>query len=464
MYGSKKICKYGTFFPTALPVVVCVVCLLSAIACKTGTKAPDPTATFTKIYEKFDTGAYVPQDILQTSGGYLILGKSGISPYFLRLDDKGDFLYDDECRLENYVAPMTGLVKLKDSYYFTATRREVSPDNFGKLEFYLDLLRIDFDDGAKEFSIFKFPVSFLYSLFDDRQFKRKYISTDVRKRIIRPLHLSAIGDGEMLLLANVGDDGDILLFQLDEQGNSIAAEINYYTDVPCLTTYPPSGSLFHITGSMAGRSAYFFHTYNYFYAGSGQYIPNCNGGGCFGLYIHTGGGEHIFCLGKNVLALEMDDSKAQLNGMYWDGLKMSGAYLEDEILNFFVNSGPSASGVLQNGSPKPELNHLLPVFVQSLEFSASGGMFLNSPEKRKITFFAGSSKSNKIILYAYENDQGTFLGTKKFGDVRYYETCGLIGTADGGLAILGTTYVLDRFTRICLIKLSVDELTEYFDL
>jgi hypothetical protein len=39
-----------------------------------------------------------------------------------------------------------------------------------------------------------------------------------------------------------------------------------------------------------------------------------------------------------------------------------------------------------------------------------------------------------------------------------FEIAQIISTADGGLAVCGTTYLAGRFPRICIIKLDKDQL------
>ncbi|NIM11624.1 MAG: hypothetical protein GTO45_05975, partial [Candidatus Aminicenantes bacterium] len=59
---------------------------------------------------------------------------------------------------------------------------------------------------------------------------------------------------------------------------------------------------------------------------------------------------------------------------------------------------------------------------------------------------------------------GSYLAVKYLGDIHIYEAAGLIDTEDGGLAILGTTYVTGLLGRICLFKLSKAELEAFVGL
>ena len=80
--------------------------------------------------------------------------------------------------------------------------------------------------------------------------------------------------------------------------------------------------------------------------------------------------------------------------------------------------------------------------------------------QRRVVFFTGSAKSNRIVLYAFDYWTGEYINKKYFGHTHVYEASGLIGTRDNGLAILGTTYAAGRLGRICLFKLSKSELQD----
>jgi hypothetical protein len=79
---------------------------------------------------------------------------------------------------------------------------------------------------------------------------------------------------------------------------------------------------------------------------------------------------------------------------------------------------------------------------------------------QKVVIYATSTKAGEILLYAYDAAAGTLLGTYHLGHINPYAAIDFTTTADGGLAILGNTFVNGRFSRITLVKLSALQLDE----
>jgi len=57
-------------------------------------------------------------------------------------------------------------------------------------------------------------------------------------------------------------------------------------------------------------------------------------------------------------------------------------------------------------------------------------------------------------LYGYNKTSGEFLGSKYIGFSNPFEIAGMTTTADGGLAVCGTTYVAGAFREFVLFKFS----------
>jgi hypothetical protein len=72
--------------------------------------------------------------------------------------------------------------------------------------------------------------------------------------------------------------------------------------------------------------------------------------------------------------------------------------------------------------------------------------------------FASDTKSKQIGLFFYNESTGTFLSSRYLGFSNPFEVASLSATSDGGLIVCGTTYLAGRFPRICLIKISKEEL------
>src|SRR5690606_17845561 len=77
---------------------------------------------------------------------------------------------------------------------------------------------------------------------------------------------------------------------------------------------------------------------------------------------------------------------------------------------------------------------------------------------RKLLIFASNTRSKQIGLFFYDESTGAFISSKHLGFSNPFEVASLIQTEDGGLAVCGTTWLAGRFPRICLFKISADEI------
>lgn len=76
---------------------------------------------------------------------------------------------------------------------------------------------------------------------------------------------------------------------------------------------------------------------------------------------------------------------------------------------------------------------------------------------KNVIVYAGDTKGQQIVLLFYDESTGALLSRKYLGFQNPYEVAGLTATQDGGMAIAGTTSVAGRFSRICIFKLSADD-------
>jgi len=77
---------------------------------------------------------------------------------------------------------------------------------------------------------------------------------------------------------------------------------------------------------------------------------------------------------------------------------------------------------------------------------------------RKILLYASDTKSKQIGLFFYDEITGEFISSRYLGFSNPFEIAALIQTEDEGLAVCGTTFLAGRFPRICLFKISKEEL------
>jgi hypothetical protein len=75
-----------------------------------------------------------------------------------------------------------------------------------------------------------------------------------------------------------------------------------------------------------------------------------------------------------------------------------------------------------------------------------------------VIVFASTTKNSQIMLSIYAANDGTWLGTDYLGYSTPYRFISLSPTFDNGLALLGATAVAGRFERICMFKLSEENL------
>ncbi len=77
-----------------------------------------------------------------------------------------------------------------------------------------------------------------------------------------------------------------------------------------------------------------------------------------------------------------------------------------------------------------------------------------------LVVYGTQAKNNKLLLYAYDQEQGTLKATTHIGQSNPYEMGDFQFTSDGGMILLAKTYVADRFPRLALFKLSKQEVEE----
>ena len=78
--------------------------------------------------------------------------------------------------------------------------------------------------------------------------------------------------------------------------------------------------------------------------------------------------------------------------------------------------------------------------------------------EKNALIYASTTLSKQIGLFFYDELTGKFMSSRYLGYSNPFEASDLIQTSDGGLAVCGTTYLAGRFPRICIFKLSKEEL------
>jgi len=113
-------------------------------------------------------------------------------------------------------------------------------------------------------------------------------------------------------------------------------------------------------------------------------------------------------------------------------------------------------------------NETIPVAGDTMEFgfnlpelvpNAKVKIHRATIDTKNFIVYASDTKTKQIGLFFYDELTGEFLNSRYLGFSNPFEIANLITTTDGGLAVCGTTYLAGRFPRICIFKLSKDEVT-----
>ncbi|HEY9005341.1 hypothetical protein [Ohtaekwangia sp.] len=76
---------------------------------------------------------------------------------------------------------------------------------------------------------------------------------------------------------------------------------------------------------------------------------------------------------------------------------------------------------------------------------------------KNVLIYGADTQTRQIGLYFYNEADGAFIGSRYLGFSNPFQIGSLIATEDGGVAVCGITYLAGRFPRICIFKLSKEE-------
>lgn len=375
---------------------------------------PDPAAdkaSFTRIYDnsKFNT-TYFPIDIKQTpDGGYLILGGRSVEGsdfsgiYLLKVDAFGGFESEIEID-EAYVNPIGPLFLSGSNYYFFC----MTPGGFQTQLFQVDA------NGAPGTPITVGQSYPLAANMDGSNFLLLTYDHVDKESIISVITPSGIVSQSKAF--SIGAGADIVIKQaIDRHFLRMGKQIPFLV-------------------GKAGNAFYFNGFYNYSLTLAFTDMVADEPQGLVQGQQDDGGVSQAVPLDGGKFAL------ARFN--FGDNY-----FLPSATIN---STGISSSSEL-GGNPLPELATNAKVAILRTTINA-----------RKVVLYASDTRSKQIALLGYDEATGALVGSKYLGFSNPFEVASLTSTSDGGLIVCGTTYVAGRFTRICLFKLSQEEVTEAF--
>ncbi|MCP4215683.1 MAG: hypothetical protein GY765_13600 [bacterium] len=428
--------------------------------CDLRNEEPDskPSESFDRVYDKKDDNTYTAVDIKQTAdGGYIILGKMEGVPYLLKIKADGNVMWDtDPADYSQYRLPVKNLLVRDGEYYFFCNKMELE-EGAGLRE--LVLLKVDPDGKPEEIDFLYDFLDVLYEsvdlcedeydcddvedgddLFDFcsgcEGYERTYDILD-DAYALRPLHAVYTDNGNILLLLFSEKYDSIVFMEIDEDYE--IASLQELIKYKCAYASPFLDKRPHFVGQVGNNPFYYFQTYaplNYRDANQACFSIRSNVEARYpAISLFNEGDEPI---SNPFIAMD------------WDGNYSYKALIRENIVLFSASPYILDAGDVH---PKPELMELEAVFIKTL-----------SVKGEKTVFFLGSSKDNRIVLYAYDHNPAKgalaerFKGKLYFGHTHIFEAEALIETKDNGLIILGTTYVAGQLGRLCIFKLSEEEL------
>lgn len=362
--------------------------------------------SFTKIYNTDSfTDTFYPLDVVQApDSAYLILSATDSwTPYLLKADSEGDYDWHQTLP-EPFVNPLERLYQLNDGLYMVC---------MDELNLSTYILELDPAGG--------------------------------QARIVFNSH-----DLEYPLAASITPEGGWLIQSFDRESRRTlltkltpAYDVEWQQDFDIMEDVEEK-VIKHLTRT--GKRLPFFCGYSQGDGNSGYYYFN---------------GFHNFTISLTFVNPTNGETLGVMNG-----------FRDLEYINAVQ---PLSNGNVALAKNSYGDNYLLPqAIVNARGVSSSADLTTNGfPEldpaarviikntqivNRDISLFATHTKSKRISLYAYDAEQGNLQNVLYLGQSAPYEVGGFDRTSDGGLVVLGRTFVGGRFPRLCLFKLTPAEI------
>ena len=368
------------------------------------------TDNFTTIFDnnQFDA-SYFPIDMRETpDGGYLVLGGRKLPDsnftgiYLLKADKFGNFVKEIEVD-KTSVNPIAKLTAYQDKFYFFCMNPVTQVAQIADVDANLAAVTITPVLGG-----LTYPAA---ASFVDNNFVLLSYDNGSKESVISLVSVS--GGVQASKGYSIGTGEDI--------------------EEPIINHFIRTGRQYPFEVGKVSSSLYFFNGFfNYTFS-----------------LVFTN--------------LSSDDPSGVVQGQQDDGgfsavTSLGGSKFASSRFNFGDNFIlPNEDLTVSGNTIGTDLGgYSLPVMVEN----AKVRILRATIDGKNILIYGTDTKSKQIGLLFYEESAGTFLNSRYLGFSNPFEIANLIQTADGGLAVCGTTYLAGRFPRICIFKLSKDKLTE----
>ncbi len=390
-----------------------ILFLMVVLALTNCTNSSDPAAdkaNFTRIFDNNQFNAsYYPIDLVQTpDGGYLILGGRSLASssfsgtYIMKADALGNFVAGQEVD-QNLVDPIGKILTSNSSYYF-----------FCMTAVGLQAQLIKMDATGKIVGQSNVGASYPAAAAQDGN---------------NFILLSYDNGNKQSIISTLTPDGNI------GQSKAFTIGAGNGVEAPIIAHFVRTGSQFPFQVGKNPAGQYFFNGfYNYTFSLVFTDLTSNNPLGVVQGQQSSGGISAVLPLSSGTYSVSMFN------------------FGDNSLLPSATISSTSVSSATDlPGNPFPEL--VANATVRILPFALG---------TKKYILYGSTTKSKQIALYAYDAASFKFSGSKYLGFSNPFEMAAMIATADGGLAVCGTTYVAGRFPRICIFKISAGTLQNSF--
>ena len=367
----------------------------------------EPTERYLKIYDdRIYNASYDPISIVETeTGSSLVLTEINLAnssfsgSSIIRIDSVGD-ISNTSAVAENFVAPVGSLVTIGNMHYY-ATMDEQS-------------LLVHFIPVASDGTVGD-PIPVNSTL--------RYPLALSKTRDDRLLLLSYDPNNRLSVISIINIDGTVAQSQGYSVGPANDVEpiiFNHFTD--------PSSALTFFVGETSDGLFYFNGFFNF----TLSLVFTNFGDDPTGVVQ----GQQSFTGIRSILHLT--GNTFSLMGYQYDRnfLRPQATLATNDIsasVNLFASSIPE---VMPNAPSK--------------------SILLSREGLDDVVVTATETQSRQTILYFHSTD-GVLLGIERLGSLNPFTFSDIIATDDGGLKVLGTTFLASRFERIYLSRLSADE-------
>jgi hypothetical protein len=398
-----------TLMKNILPLLLFAVWFVS---CEEESNPVFDTENFTAIFDNDQFSAtYNPIDFRQTAdGGYLILGTRELSGsdfvgiYLMKADKFGNYVSEVDVD-EQYVHPVESMTEINGKFYFFCMDELNVQAHIAEVSQDAEVLSITPVEGVT------YPSAAAYA--GDRFIVQGYNH----------------GDKETIV-ALVNADGSV------ERSKNFSIGIGDTDDLHAriLNHYIRTGRQFPFSVGASGGLFYFNGFYDFTFTMAYTDLNDDEPAGRVQGQQENGGLSAILPLGNSKFSASVYN--------FGDNY-----FLPNVVL---PTSGVSSSTTLAESA----------LTIPELVPDAKVRLIRAVVNEKNAVIFASTTISKQIGLFFYDEGTGAFLSSRYLGFSNPFEIGNLIQTADGGLAVCGTTYLAGRFPRICIFKISKEELAK----